>query len=348
MHRISSAKQRIPSLLAALLALCAAAPDARAGEVGHYVPGVLAIRDFAMPEPGFYTALYYYTYSTERIDDSHGNEIDGLTLQPGPGPGLDVGLEIDVDIQALTPTLIWVSPWKILGAKYGAFVSPSFADASISAALSIPTGTGRTAEISSFDVADLYAQPLWLDWSLPHWDFALAYGFWAPIGRYDTEEIELPVLGTLEAEATDNIGLGFWTHQIQGAATWYPWQDKRMAVTAALTHEIHGKKRDFDLQPGQNLTLNYGVSQFLPLRKDMKLLLEIGPTGYSSWQLTHDSGSDAARNSVLDSVHAIGGQIGLAVPPWNALIAFRYYHEFHAADRFRGHSLGLNIALGFH
>ena len=80
----------------------------------------------------------------------------------------------------------------------------------------------------------------------------------------------------MTAEAADNIGLGFWTHQLQGAVTWYPWAHKATAVLAALTYEIHGDKEDFDLTPGQNLTWNWGISQFLPLQKDQKLLLEVG------------------------------------------------------------------------
>jgi hypothetical protein len=102
---------------------------------------------------------------------------------------------------------------------------------------------------------------------------ALGYGFYAPVGQYNPEQVTLPVIGEITTEAADNIGLGFWTHQLQGAGAWYPWEDKRMAVAGALTYEIHGKKEDFDLTPGQNLTLNWGVSEYLPLSKEDSLLL---------------------------------------------------------------------------
>ena len=36
----------------------------QAAEIGHYAPGVVNIRDFAMPEPGFYGVLYNYAYTT--------------------------------------------------------------------------------------------------------------------------------------------------------------------------------------------------------------------------------------------------------------------------------------------
>ena len=50
----------------AALAACAA----HAAEIGHYAPGVVNIRDFAMPEPGLYGVLYTYYYSTDRLNDA--------------------------------------------------------------------------------------------------------------------------------------------------------------------------------------------------------------------------------------------------------------------------------------
>ena len=39
------------------------------GEIGHYVPGLPNIRDFAMPAPGFYGVLYHYFYTSDRLND---------------------------------------------------------------------------------------------------------------------------------------------------------------------------------------------------------------------------------------------------------------------------------------
>jgi hypothetical protein len=105
-------------------------------------------------------------------------------------------------------------------------------------------------------------------------------------GKYKTTTVNLPVVSLVKGEAADNIGLGFWTQQNQGAPYLYPWADQRMAVQNALTWELHREKRDFDLTPGRNLTWNWGVSQFLPLKKDKTVLLEVGPSGYGSFQLS--------------------------------------------------------------
>ena len=120
-----------------------------------------------------------------------------------------------------------------------------------------------------------------------------------------------------------------------------------MAVATALTYEIHGEKDDFDLTPGDNLTLNWGVSQYLPFPNNENLLIEVGPAGYSSWQVSNDSGADATDPRVKDEVHAAGLQIGLTHVPWNATFNFRYLYEFDSKDRFQGESFGLNFAIKF-
>jgi hypothetical protein len=131
------------------------------------------IRDFAMPEPGFYGVLYNYGYTTDRLNDSGGNHVNSVTIKPGPGPGVTLGVNMDVDVYAVAPTFIWVSPWKILGAKYGAYISPSFGNTSVGASLTTQTGSGRNADDSQFAQGDLFVQPLWLGWAKEHWDFVL-------------------------------------------------------------------------------------------------------------------------------------------------------------------------------
>jgi hypothetical protein len=89
------------------------------------------------------------------------------------------------------------------------------------------------------------------------------------------------------------------------------------------------------------------VSQYVPIDQEKTLLLEVGPAGYDIWQVSHDSGSDAANPSVLDEVHAAGGQIGLTYVPWGAVVNFHAFQEFAATDRFEGEVFGLNVAKKF-
>lgn len=325
----------------------AIAPVVRAGEISHYNGGVLNIRDFFVPpEPGFYGAIYNYYYTTDQLNGQNGNAIDDIPIiPPGGGPGTTLNLDINLDIYVVSPTLIWVPDWKPLGARCGILVAPTFANASPEAALSRATSAGLSVSGSSWGVGDLLVQPVWLDWSLKHWDFNVSYGFYAPVGKYDTETVTVPGVGPIQVESADNIGYGFWTQQFQGAVAWYPMENKATAVTAALTYEINSEKEDFDLTPGNVLTLNWGISQYLPLKKDNSLLLEIGPAGYDSWQVTEDSGS--AASNTKDQVHAVGGQIGITYVPWSLGLNFHAFYEYAAEDRFQGQSYSINIAKKF-
>jgi hypothetical protein len=119
-------------------------------EIGHYAPGLPNIRDLVMPGPGFYSVLYNYFYTSDRLNDGNGDEVNAVTINPRRGPGVTLGVEVDLDIYVLAPAFLWVSPWKIAGAKYGAFITPSFANSSVGASLATVTGRGGTAETSAF------------------------------------------------------------------------------------------------------------------------------------------------------------------------------------------------------
>ena len=316
-----------------------------AGEIGHFVPGVPNIRDLAVPEPGFYGVIYNYGYLTTRLNDADGNKISSVTIGPNGGVTLNVG--VNVNLYALAPAFIWVANKKVLGAKYGAYFSPTFANASINGELSSASGVGRSPSTGQFNIGDIFVQPVWLGWTGKHYDLSYGYGFYIPAGKYKTTTVTLPVVGAVKAEAADNIGLGFWTNQNQGALYLYPWADRRMAVENALTWEIHRNKRGFDLTPGQDLTWNWGVSQYLPLKKDSSILLEVGPAGYSSFQVSDDSGTDARNPGVHDHVHAAGVQVGVTSVKRVMTLNFHWFHEFSSVDRFQGSAIGLNFAIKF-
>lgn len=300
-----------------------------------------------MPEQGLYGAIYNYYYTTDQFNDRSGDRVTSVTVNPRGGQGVTLEADVSVDMYAVAPTLIYVTEVNAIGIKYGGLISPTFANASLEAALSIASRRGGKVDSSNFSMGDIFVQPVWLGKSIDYWDFALAYGFYAPIGKYNTETVPLPGGASIRTEAKDNIGFGFWTHQFQGSAAWYPWSDKRMAVVTTLTYEIHGEKEDFDLTPGENLTFNWGISQFLPLREDKSILLEIGMAGYHGWQVSDDSGRDAVNQDVHDQVHAVGLQLGLALLPWQTVLSFHGFYEYEAEDRFQGQSYNLSLSKKF-
>jgi hypothetical protein len=331
-------------ITAALLSACG---PARAGDAGHFVGGVADIRDyFAPPDPGFYGALYNYFYHAGRYNDQNGNAINSITINPGPGPGTTVDVKLDLNMYVLAPALLWESPWKVLGAKYAVAIMPSFANASFQNVAESVEGRGGSVSQSTFAPGDLFIEPIWLDWSLPHWDVSVTYGFYAPVGKYSTETVTFPSR-SLTLPASDNIGLGYWTQQLQGGVAWYPMTNRATAVTAVLTYEYNSPQQGTDVKYGQNLWLNWGISQFLPLTKDEKLLLEVGPAGYYEWQISDTTGSLITSPSERTKVSGIGGQLGVTYLPWNVSLNFRGFYEYHSELRVQGASFGINLSKKF-
>jgi hypothetical protein len=325
------------------VALLGAGGLVRAGDAGHFAGGMMDIRDYFVPDPGFYGALYNYFYTSDRFNDQQGNKVSSVTISPGPGPGTTVDVNVDLNMYVLAPALIWVSPWKVLGAKYGAYVTPTFANASIQGAVSTVRGLGGSVSESTFAPGDLFVQPLWLGWTLPHWDLSTGYGFYAPVGKYSTET---GFFGNVTVPSADNIGLGFWTQQLQGAGAWYPWTNKATAVTATLTYEYNSEQQGTGITYGQNLWLTWGISQYLPLTSDDKLLVEIGPAGYYEWQISDSTGGTSDPSS-RTQVSGIGGQLGLTYVPANLILNFRGFYEYHAEERVQGASFGINLVKKF-
>lgn len=304
--------------------------SATAGEIGHYSAALADLRDYLMPaQPGFYFKEYTFYYTTDTFKDRHGNKVSDLDLPLGGSAEVD----LDVDIFVLAPAFMWISDWEILGAHYGAYIIPTFGNSSVDASLTTLRGFGASSDESDFGVGDLFVEPLWLGWTRKHWDFALGYGFYAPVGEF-------------EQGASDNIGLGFWTHQAQAAIAWYPDEGRKTALVAAVTYEYNQNVEGADLTPGQRINANLGIDQLIPLGGS-GLVLELGVGLYGQWQITDDKGSDAINSDVHDQVFGVGPQLGLIYVPWGAAATAKWQHEFEAENRFEGDNFTLNFAVGF-
>jgi hypothetical protein len=273
----------------------------------HYVPGSFNIRDFALPDPGVYGALYNYGYLTDDLRDPSGNQLNSVTITgPGGRVSATINLTVNVHLYALAPVIIWVPKKRVLGAKYGVMLNLSFANASLSGLLQRAEGAGVSGSAGQFYIGDTYVAPLWLDWTGKHYDAIANYGFYIPTGKYNITTLNVPVVGPVRVAAPDNVGLGFWENQVQSGLYLYPWADRRMAIENAMTWETNRLKRGFDLTQGQHLTWNWGISQYLPLKKDQSLLAELGPGGYGNFQVSDDTGTDARNPGVHDKVYGVG------------------------------------------
>ena len=118
--------------------------------------------------------------------------------------------------------------------------------------------------------------------------------------------------------------------------------------------EVHGSRLGTNntyKTPGQAFTMEWGLGQVLPLKKDFTRLLQLGVVGYDQWQVTANGGVTPIGSTDLTvpasllpyySVHAIGGQATLIFPKRSVNLFVKGYQEYLASYHLRG----TNIVFG--
>ena len=128
---------------------------AQARTMGHYAPGVVSIRDLAVPPvPGFFYAQYNAYYEADRYVDGDGNKRLDFESEGG-----EVELETDVDVLAIAPVFLWSTGKTILGANYAFYVAPNFGKSSVAAKLSVLDQVGKTDD-DAIGMGDTFVQPV--------------------------------------------------------------------------------------------------------------------------------------------------------------------------------------------
>jgi hypothetical protein len=347
-------KMRHIDIVLVLILIILSATPAIAGEQGHYTPAPMAIRDFVVPPKGVYFLNYNTYYKTDTFKDSNGDKLASLTVSGSltrnislPRQSIPVtitgtttiNLDIDVDVFVQALGVAVVTDKKILGADYGFIILPTWGHTSVDVGASAtaagtisvgpvskPFSAGGRVNVDDdkTGLGDLFIQPLWLGWHGKHYDIGLSWGGYIPTGAYDADDIA-------------NVGFGFFTSQTQASFYYYPFEDQSTAIMFAPTWEWHSKNIDKDVTPGQNVTIEYGIGQYLHER------FEIGVHGFHQWQVTDDSGTDALNTTIKDEVSGIGGQVTWwAIKDKLALVG-KYVEEYGAEDRLEGQFGELNV-----
>ena len=333
-------------LICALLLL--AAQEGYCGKGGHYAPGVGAVRDFIMPQKnGSYWAQYSPYYFSDGYYGNKGKKVktfSGTIYVNNTPVHVTTDTNIDLELQSVgtSPMFFYVFDKKILGANYGVMLATyyGYVRSKIKADVTVTPATGgieipgeeikTSVEIkdSAFGLGDLSISPLWLDWSGNHYDAWVMYGFYTPVGKYKNGKFT-------------NIGRGFWSQEIALGAAYYPQKERQTAFVLNLGYEINQKQRGSDTTSGQNIALEYGVSQYFTPR------LEAGLSGYSMFQVTRDHGGIIYGNAPNSYVHAIGGQSTYWISKGKFGVAGKYLFEYAARDRTKGQLATINLYYVF-
>ena len=148
-------------------------------------------------------------------------------------------------------TIAWVSPAKILGARYGASASLPFSKNDLTSDLQ-----GNLSGGSGF--ADSYYLPVILGWKWATAAVRAMYGFLAPTGRFS-------------AGANNNVGSGYWTHALSAGQTFYLTGNKLLSLSAFQLYEFHTVQESTGVHPGETFNLDYSLMYSLARTRRFQL-----------------------------------------------------------------------------
>jgi hypothetical protein len=303
-------------LLSCLVVGCASLLQAQ--QKGQYVPGQQGLNAGVVPDPGFTYANLTINYSSGQLNDSNGDPVSGISGT--------YSFWVNENV------FYYVPNFKILGGYFAPYAAVNFANGSLVANL---VGTNLSANGGGVGLADTWVEPLNLGWHFKRADFNVGYAFMAPTGRFT-------------AGASDNVGSGYWGNHITSGTTFYVTKNKATSANLYTDWEIHGQKAGTNLTPGQAFTMEWGLGQVLPLKKDFSRLLQLGLIGYDQWQVSSNGGliGPGIPASLIPfySVHAIGFQSNLILPAKGLNLFFKFEDEYRALARPEGRTIVFGLS----
>lgn len=283
-----------------------------AQETAAYPNGTSGIKAGTVPPPGYYWLMYNRLYEARRTVDHNGDTVTG------PG-GVPLGL--DVNAYANVHRFIHVTNYKVLGAD--------FAWNAVLPLVGVDTEVAAYGiRDSAFKVADINIEPFVIEWHRPRYDFGYVYGVFFPTAERSVARAALP-------------GKNFWTNYFGVAGTYYFDDERTWSISALSRYEICSKRRDADITPGDNFSFEWGLA------RNVEKTLDVGVSGYCSWQTTLDSGSDVTYYNTRDRVYGIGPEVQYFSMKYKLGYHFRYWWEFDARDRSQGTIATLTIVKPF-
>lgn len=268
---------------------------------GHYVPGVEGLKAATLPPPGFYLRDYNAFYTAGRLNMPNGDKA---------------AMDFDAFVYANVIRGIWVTDWQVLGGNLvmDALVPLQYTDLEING-----------WKDSEFGFGDICVEPAVISWHGSQWDAALGYAVWMPTGASR--------VGSAEP------GKGFWGHMLTAGGTVYFDKEKTWALSLLNRYEFNQKEDDTNITPGDQWTLEWGLS------KSVKPTIDVGLVGYYQLQTTKDSGAGASRER--DQVLAFGAEVSAVCPSLGLISSLRYNYEVMAEDRPQGQTFVLTFTKVF-
>ena len=295
-------------LLAVVFALISAA-QSFAGGGQHYPNGVEDFAVGALPPPGTYLVNYMLLVQKDSLRDDSGNRVP---------------VDFDATVFAEVPRLIWVSPYKLLGASYAvhAFLPLYAADVKVKA------GGATVLDTDDKGLGDIIFSPLVLGWHFgPELHSVFALDIYAPTGNYDVND-----------PATQILSRNHWTVEPVLAVSYLK---NGFDLSAKLMYDFNTENSDTNTDPGQEFHVDWAAGYSL------KNGFSGGVVGYNYWQVTDDEVNGVEVENARSKV----GGIGVGVKYWPEMgpfsVTLKQYWEYSARNMPTGPQTQLKIAYAF-
>lgn len=297
-------------LILSLIALLA--PNSvRAQLKGDNILGDMGLQSGTQAPPGFNIVVPVYFYNAKKLKDDHGNVLSG-------------NLDLNMFFTGIGAT--WVFPAKILGANLGGSVIFPFASNRLQSNLA--------NEKSSFAFSDIYFQPVQLGWHRKQADFLFGYALFFPSGKF-------------QQGGDQNSGLGLLSNEFSAGTTIFFDQKKLYHFSTLAQFEIHSKKKDTEIRPGDILSIEGGLGRtfYKKAKGPIPMIFNAGLVYYMQYKLTEDNirGNGISIGGAKDHIYGLGVEGNVFVPAIRTQFALRWLGEMGAVNRVQGNTFCLTM-----
>lgn len=222
---------------------------------GNYLLGSLGLLGGSQaPEDIYYQNLFsYYTSSgSGNLDASRARSLEVLGRQLNLAVNADFNGKGSLDVYVDQNIFGVTTPFKVLGANCGLMVDVPFAQVTGSGTAALDIGAdlrgifdrsftagttigGGRSSTASFNISDVYGEPINLGWHLARFDVLATFGFFAPTGDYNSRD-------------AINNGLGRWAEMFGLGAIVYPDEARSWSISAMTRYLTHQSQEGIDLR----------------------------------------------------------------------------------------------------
>ena len=271
------------------------------------IRGDNGLKSGSQAPPGTYLTGIVYFYDTHEIVDRNGTRLNRVSIE-----------------QAFSAAVLtYVPKKKILGGNYAFTVALPL----LNVAIDTPQNSSKTG----IGYSDTYVQPIQLGWHKTRYDALASYGLYIPTGRFT-------------AGASNNHGLGMWSHEFSAGATVYLNDKKNWHVATLGSYNIQSHIRGTNRKAGNVLSLEGGLGHTF-----CSGLCNVGVDYYTQWKVTNDSFPPVPASFISKHrYYGVGPEVNGVIPinaKTLAIFKIAYFREFGNRVATQGQSIIMSVTL---